>query len=437
MEPMNLEQTLSNLYARASHGVKLGLETQRALLEELGNPHEGLAFVHVAGTNGKGSVCAMIESVLRAAGHKTGLYTSPHLVRFNERIQVAGRAIADEELAVLIEAVTEADDRQAARPDGRPATFFEFTTALAFVHFRISATQIVVLETGLGGRLDATNAVMPRLSAITSIDLEHTRYLGDTLEAIAAEKAGIIKPGVPVVLGELPERALDTILKIAGERYAPVIRAGESVTVSRLQQTARGQKIKLESVNADYPPVLLPLLGRHQLANAALAVAALERVGEDEAFSWDSRALKRGLEAVCWPGRAQVLEEDPLVLLDVAHNPSAAAELAATLEELAGGRPVALVAGLLSDKDARGFFASLHPVVRACWLAVLPGERAMPMEAMKAAARSAGLEGVESDLETAQKLAKEWALAHGGLVCLAGSLVLAGEVLRKREDSSR
>ena len=426
-----LADSLKQLYRRTAHGIKLGLETERALLAQLGNPQAGLRCVHVAGTNGKGSVCAMMESVLRSAGCRTGLYTSPHLCRFNERIRVAGACIADDELAALFDAVDRADRAVAAQPESRQATFFEFTTAMAFEHFRRRQADVVLLETGLGGRLDATNVVTPLLSVITRIDIEHTAYLGATLEQIAVEKAGIIKPGVPVVVGNMPDEAAATVRRIARERGSPVIPAADAVTVRRLGQNLDGQKIKVQSQEADFRPLLLPLLGNYQIENVAVATTALEFLNGGAALTFDEKAYRRGLESVRWPGRCQVLSRDPVTVLDVAHNPNAARALADSLRELAGRKPVGFVVGLLADKDARGFAAGIGPLAKRCWTVSIHEERGLPAADLAAAFRSAGLSAEAAELAVALDAARQWALDQGGLVCICGSLFLAGEVYRR------
>ncbi|OQA27035.1 MAG: Folylpolyglutamate synthase [Verrucomicrobia bacterium ADurb.Bin345] len=425
-----LGDRLTQLYARTAAGVKFDLEVTRRLLDRIGNPQSGMSFVHVAGTNGKGSVCAMIESVCRAAGFRTGLYTSPHLVKFNERIRVAGRDIEDAELVELFNLVDPHDRALAAMPDGREATFFELTTVMALEHFRRSGVKLAVLETGMGGRLDATNVVTPLVSVITRIGIEHREFLGDTLEKIAAEKAGIIKPGVGVVCGAMDPAAREVIERTAAKRNAPFIPAEESVSVRRAGPGAfPRQKVKIESENSSYPVLQLPLAGSYQLENVATAVAALEYLGQTSPFSPDETAVKKGLESVSWPGRCQLLSEHPPVVLDVAHNPDAARALAAALRELAGRRKVALVLGLLSDKDGRGIMAELAPLAGRCLVVPLHTPRAMRVEDLLACARQAGVEASLSNLAEARAAAVAWAREHDGVVCIAGSLYLAGEVL--------
>lgn len=425
-----LDQALRKLYRRNLHAVKLGLEETRALLEELGQPQDAFLSIHVAGTNGKGSVCAMLASVLQAAGYRTGLYTSPHLIRFNERVRVQGEPITDVELARQIELV---EDALARRCEGgmRDATFFEFTTALAFSHFCDQKVQVAVIETGMGGRLDATNVLTPVLSVITPIGLDHQQYLGNTVEAIAAEKAGIIKPGRPVVCAEMDGAAREVIRKTARARGSPFVPVAESVQVKRVRQTLVGQRISVETPDEAIGPIILPLLGTHQLANVATTVTALLTFRDTCSLPVAAEAIKRGLAAVPWPARLQVVEHEPPVLVDGAHNPPAAMALARALHEVAPKQPVGLVSSFLSDKDAAGFLRELAGGVRKLWLVPLSNERAMSMADMLAAARAARISAEPvADLVAALVEAKAWAREQKGMVCVAGSLYLAGEALQ-------
>jgi dihydrofolate synthase/folylpolyglutamate synthase len=428
-----LQDDLARLFRRTGAGIKFDLAPVTALLHRLGDPQRAMAHVHVAGTNGKGSTCALIESVLRAAKHRTALYTSPHLVRFNERIRLGGAPIHDATLAGLFREIEKADQRLAAETGGREMTFFEFTTALAFEYFRREGAHVCVLETGMGGRLDATNVVVPLVSVITRIDIEHTAFLGKTLPEIAAEKAGIIKPGRPVVCGQMPDEARAVIRRVAKERGARCVAVEEAVQVQRVRQNWDGQKVKIETANASYPPITVPLLGAHQLENIALAVAALELISDVAPLPWDEKDLRAGFQSVQWPGRCQVLDRNPITLLDVAHNPNGAEALAATLHELAGKTPVGLVCGLLGDKDAGGFFQALAPHVKKIWAVPLQSERNMPQADLLAASRAAGHPADYLPLEKALAAARAWAAQEHGVLCIAGSLVLAGEVLRQRE----
>ena len=425
-----LDAKLTYLYSRAGgSAVKLGLDTTLALMRAMEVDPLKLPCVHVAGTNGKGSVSAMIESVLREAGLRTALYTSPHLIRFNERIRVAGVPIPDKDLNRLLDDAERADQLQSAAPGGRVGTFFELTTAVALKWFLEQRVQLAVLETGMGGRLDSTNVVAPLISVLTEIGMEHTAFLGDTLEKIATEKAGIIKPGRPVVTGKQRPAAMKVVEARAREAGAPVLRADEHVAVKRLAQDLDGQMLSLETADGAWTPFRLPLLGDFQLGNCALAVTALEWMRDALGLPLTQDVVRAGLEKTRWPGRCQVVSRDPVFLVDVAHNPDAARELAAFLKKFRGDKPVALICGMLADKDAEGFFRLLRPVVDACVLVPLDSERSMPPERLMAAAKAAKLPAAEGVMPAAVKNAKKWAKKNNGIVVAAGSLYLASAVL--------
>ena len=430
----SLKESLDKLYALRSFGIKPGLEPVKALLAGLGNPQHGFAAIHVAGTNGKGSVCVMLASVLHAAGFRVGLYTSPHLVRFNERIQINGCAVTDGELADLFDLVEPV--AKSVQGSGSPATFFEFTTVMAFEYFRRQKVQLAVVETGMGGRLDATNVVLPLASVITRIGLDHMAYLGDTIEAIAGEKAGIIKEGRPVICGAMPEEARGVIARVAAERHAAFVDGEQAVAVRRVSQSLTGQKVGVGSAARDYGTVAMSLLGRHQLENIATAVATIETVVTAGGLRVSAEAVTQGLRQAKWPGRLQVLEADPPMILDGAHNPDAARVLSAALKELLRKRPVALVWGMCSDKDALGFSAELGGVIRACWPVRLKTDRTRAPEELARIGQSRGWEAMQAGgLGEAIEAARGWARERGGAVCIAGSLYLAGEVLAMREGT--
>ena len=425
-----LDAKLTYLYSRTGGNVvKLGLETTHALLRAVGVDPQRLPCLHVAGTNGKGSVSAMIESVLREAGLRTALYTSPHLIRFNERIRVLGQPIPDADLLRLLDEVERADQAQAAEPGGRQGTFFELTTVVAFKWFLEQGVQVAVLETGMGGRLDSTNVVTPLLAVITEIGLEHKAFLGDTLAQVAGEKAGIVKPGRPVVTGRQRPAVARVIEEKAREAEAPLLRADERTSVRRLAQDLDGQTLSVETGAGAWAPIRLPLLGDFQLANCALAITALEWLRDGLGWPLAEDVVRAGLEKTRWPGRCQVVSRDPIILVDVAHNPDAAQALAAFLKQFRGDRKVALICGMLADKDAAGFFRLLRPVVDACVLVPLDSERSMPPEKLLAAAQAAQLPAAEGVLPTAVRNAKIWAKKNNGIVVAAGSLYLASAVL--------
>ena len=425
-----LDAKLTYLYSRTGGSVvKLGLETTQALLKAVGVDPQRLPCLHVAGTNGKGSVSAMLESVLREAGLRTALYTSPHLIRFNERIRVLGQPIPDADLLRLLDEVERADEAQAAEPGGRQGTFFELTTVVAFKWFLEQNVQVAVLETGMGGRLDSTNVVTPLLSILTEIGLEHRSFLGDTFEQVAAEKAGIVKPGRPVVVDRQRPPVWEVVEAAARAAAAPILRADERTSVRRLAQDLDGQTLAVETGGGAWAPFRMPLLGDFQLANCALAITALEWLRDELGWPLSADVVRAGLEKTRWPGRCQVVSRDPVFIVDVAHNPDAAQALATFLKRFRGERKVALICGMLADKDAEGFFRLLRPVVDACVLVPLDSERSMPLEKLLAAAKAAKLPAAEGTLGTAVRNAQNWARKNDGIVVAAGSLYLASAVL--------
>jgi dihydrofolate synthase/folylpolyglutamate synthase len=424
----NLAVALERLYARHTFGIKLGLDPVRRLCELIGNPQDHVAVVHVAGTNGKGSVSAMIEAVLRAAGLATGLYTSPHMVRFNERIRIGDQDVSDSQLVAALE-VCEQAAAQVQREQGHEATFFEITTAMAFHCFRQAGVQVAVVETGMGGRLDATNIVRPLASVITRIAMDHEAYLGNTLAAVAGEKAGIIKAGRPVVAG-LQEAAAEEVLRqTAIARGAPYIAAAEAVAVRPLECSLRGQKAHAETTGGWSGTLHLPLTGRHQLENLAIALAALEQVFAKLEIDIPFRIIREGIASVRWRGRFEVLRENPTVIADAAHNPSGAATLAAALRAQ-GLTRTALVTGMCADKDTAGVARILAGVARRVWTVPIPNARSLPAAELAAQFRHAGADAQAAvNVESALREAEAWAKAEGSAVVIAGSIFLLGEVL--------
>lgn len=428
-----LKESLERLYALRTFGVKPGLDVTRALLARLGDPQQAFVTLHVAGTNGKGSVCAMLASVLRQAGLRVGLYTSPHLVRFNERIRVNDEDIPDEALAGLF------DDMEAhaaaVSAAGREVTFFEFTTGLAFEYFKRKSVQVAVVETGMGGRLDATNVVFPLVSVITRIGLDHTDYLGSTLAEIAGEKAGIAKPGRPVVCGATPAEAKAVIHARAVALKCPFIDVEQAISVRRVSQNLNGQKVSITSGEVDYGSVTVTLLGKHQLENIATVIATLETLADSTPIKIPAEIIRTGLADARWPGRLEVLSQEPPTLLDGAHNPDGARALAVTLKDLLKKQKVGLVWGMCDDKDALGFAKAMGAQVRRCWIVPINSERNANPAKLAQIARTEGWEVSTVSLSDGLKEAEEWALTNKGGVCIAGSLFLAGEVLERRSNS--
>jgi len=384
-----LDDTLSWLYGTQTRGIKLGLAGIQALADVLGNPQQSLRFVHVAGTNGKGSVCAMLESICRAAGLKTGLFTSPHLVRYNERIQVNRRSIPNEEVIRGINQIQALISEHDLNP-----SFFEITMALAFLYFLKSAVDIVVLETGLGGRLDATNIVMPIVSVLTSIDLDHQRILGNSLVEIAREKAGIIKQGVPVV---------------SAPQYAEVCRVFESV--------AQSHDTQIQYAEFPSPPFHLALAGSRQQLNAAVAVDALAQAN----LAISPQAITTGLASVFWPGRFQQVA--PNLILDGAHNPAASWQLVQTWKECHRGTTPTVIFGGLKDKNLSQMLEALSQIASRFFLVPVQNDRSASPSDLKAPSY------LPSTVYPNVKTAIDQARTLPDPILVTGSLYLVGEAL--------
>ena len=352
MTPLTYQELIGALFPRLTGGIRWGLERTARMLAAVGDPHLAFRTIHVGGTNGKGSVAAMIASVLRCAGVRTGLYTSPHLCTFRERVQIDGVPVSEEEFVAAASRLWPHIERESP-------SFFEATTAIAFLALAEAGVEAAVVEVGLGGRLDATNVIRPDVVVLTNVAVDHAQYLGDTLESIAHEKAGIIKPGVPVVTAEPAGAAREVFQRRAAEVGAPLT-ALEPGDVRSVRVRADGTRFVLASSAWGELELCTPLVGPYQATNAALAVRALERLAPEQRPGRD--AVQEGLRTVRWPGRAQIERLDTQTwVFDVAHNPAGVAALAATLEALALPRPVALLVGILGDKD---WGAMLPPLAR-------------------------------------------------------------------------
>jgi dihydrofolate synthase / folylpolyglutamate synthase len=414
-------------------GIKFGLENIGALAAALNHPERAFHSIHVAGTNGKGSVTAMIDSALRAAGYRAARYTSPHLLELNERFVIDGRAV---DAPALVSAVADVrshvDSLLHAGTLLAQPTFFEVTTAVAFELFRRAAVDVATLEVGLGGRLDATNIVTPRVTAITSIALEHQQYLGRTVGEIAAEKAGIIKPGVPLVLGETDSDAAAVIESVARSRGAEIVRAWEDVTLDA-QVTGESTEMRLRTPAHDYGRMSVGLRGAHQVANALVAVRVLEQL-DMQGLSVPSWAIVEGLAAVSWPGRLDLrrLPDGRELLLDAAHNPAGAAALATYLHRF-GTRPP-LVFAAMRDKDVSEMFRVLLPEVSSLVLTRASNLRTADPEVLAARARNLA-PSMRISVEPGLRKALESAWRESNRVLAAGSLFLVGDVLQEIERS--
>lgn len=338
----------------------LDLSRVERLLEMLGNPHRAYPSVHIAGTKGKGSTSAIIASALRAAGYRTALYTSPHLHTFRERIRVGRDLIAQGEVVALVEELRPL----IAQVPG--VTTFEAITAMAFAYYARKGVEVAVIEVGLGGRLDATNVITPEVSVITSLSLDHTQLLGDTLPQIAAEKAGIIKPGIPVVTAPQKPEALEVLEEVARSRSAPLTLVGRDWTWEAGPRDLRGQYFTARCLlngGSDFAGTYyIPLLGRFQLENATAALAALHILRERGFSRLTPDAVREGLRTVEWPGRMEVLNLDPLVVVDCAHNPYSTEVLREALREWFPGRKWVVIFGASADKDILGMLKALQPI---------------------------------------------------------------------------
>ncbi len=426
--PLTYRQALALLERRGNEvqGINLGLHRIDAVMRAVGNPHRRYPSLHIAGTNGKGSVAAMAESILRCAGFTTGLYTSPHLVRIEERISVDGRPVSPRAFASAAEIIDQEERAllRAGRLD-RALTFFEFVTACAFLNFACRRVDIAVLEVGLGGRLDATNIISPRVCVITGISYDHQNILGSTLEQIAQEKAGIIKPGVPVISGCRGTAVRRVIGKTARERHAPLIEIDRHCRIIPKGQRGGRYTFDLEIASRRHRNLRLALAGSHQVRNAALSIAAVESCVSGPL---PEHIVRRGLRQTEWPGRLDEYRAPRRTLLDGAHNPEGAQVLRDFLRAH-HREPIHLVFGALRDKDIRGIGARLFPLADVIHLAPLGNGRAATPDLIAAIhPRHRPRMHTHDDSRAALRHAWE-SCPRSGLVVVAGSLYLIGEVL--------
>jgi dihydrofolate synthase / folylpolyglutamate synthase len=424
-------QALDYLYSFVDYSLKksselaranFNLERMRALMVLLGNPERNYPILHVAGTKGKGSTCALMASALSAAGFRTGLYISPHLQDFTERIQVDGKPLAHNELAALVEQVKPA---VAKIPE---LTTFEITTAIGLLAFAQREVEAAVLEVGLGGRLDATNIVTPVISVITSLSYDHMAVLGNTLALIAGEKAGIIKPSVPVVSSPQKEEARLVLEKVSAERNTALTLVGRDVPFEALEHSLAGQTLQIRNLRSSSKnPVILriPLLGQHQVVNAATAYAALQECG----LKVLEGAIRRGFAAVNWPCRFEIVQRHPVVILDSAHNLDSFEKLAQTLEDYFPGRRVVMIFGSSEDKDVSGMLKALKEKLTVVIATRADHPRALAAQQI---AETAGTIGIRAEAAEPVEAALSRALTLAGgseeLVLSAGSMFVTAEV---------
>ena len=424
-------QALDYLYSFVDYSLKhsselakaeFNLDRMFALMEELGDPQLKYPIIHVAGTKGKGSVSALCASALQAAGYKVGLYTSPHLLDYVERIQVNGEPISHE---FMIELVEEIKPAVVKIPK---LTTFEITTALGFLAFARKDVTAAVIEVGLGGRLDATNIVTPKVSVITSLSYDHMAVLGDTLAKIAGEKAGIIKPDVPVVSAPQKEEALEVLERVAKLENSSFTLVSKDIKFEPLTSSLDGQSLHIvDDVRYSTFDVQLPLLGSHQLENAATAYVALKV----SRIPISDEAIQKGFSQVKWRARFEVVRREPPVIFDSAHNQDSFAKLRETLETYFPGRQVYLIFGASEDKNIPGMFAEMKPKIKKLIVTRADHPRALEPEKIIQLADQAGLESeAVSPVESAFRRALEYSEKDGSIVLSAGSMFVTAEVMR-------
>lgn len=406
---------LDTIYSLRRYGIILGLSTIRKILQGLDNPQDTFNSIHVAGTNGKGSIASALATILHMSGYNVGLYTSPHLVRFNERICINNRHVSDENVVASYEAV------KSIHYGSREPTFFEFATAMALYEFGSQNVDWAVIETGMGGRLDATNIIEPTLAIITNISLEHKTYLGNTIAEIAREKGGIIKNNVPIVTGAKQKDAISVLKTIADSKSAQLYRFGNEFRVRRNNE--RFNYFGLENV---WRNIHTGLIGNHQINNAALVLAACEVLNKNN-LGLTLRNIKDGLVQNKWPGRLEIVSSSPLILLDGAHNFIAARNLAGYLSKNLSDRNITLVVGILDDKPYAAMLKSLIPLCSRIILTSPNIDRALAPEKLYAIAKEMTSDiHIIPDVDKAVIYAIETA-SHKDAICIAGSLYVVGE----------
>ena len=423
-------QALDYLYSFVDYSLKhsselvkadFNLNRMLALMESLGDPQTKYPSIHVAGTKGKGSTSALCAAALSAAGYRVGLYTSPHLEDYVERIRINGESILHEQLIELVEEIKP----HVAKIE--KLTTFEITTALAFMAFAKYGATAAVFEVGLGGRLDATNIVTPKVSVITSLSYDHMAVLGNTLALIAGEKAGIIKPGVPVVSSPQRDEAREVLLRIASERNSDITLVGRDVEFERVEASLSGQRLKVSGQRLAVE-LHIPLLGKHQIENAATAYAALKASG----IAISDEQIQRGFSQVQWPARFELARLDPPLIFDSAHNQDSFEKLRETLEEYFPGKKVYLIFGASEDKNIPGMFAEMKPKIQKIIITRADHPRALSVEQIAGLAGQAGVEcEAVVPVKEALRRALELSSKDGSIVLSAGSMFVTAEVMRE------
>ncbi|MFQ5834984.1 MAG: bifunctional folylpolyglutamate synthase/dihydrofolate synthase [bacterium] len=409
------------------HKKFLNLERTRYILKLVGNPHQHLKIIHIAGTKGKGSTAAMVSSILKEGGFKVGLFTSPHLVNPRERIRIGNQLIGKKELAFF---VSEIKSKLEIFSPPSPPTFFEIYTAVALLYFLYKKVDLAVLEVGLGGRLDATNVANSLVAVITQISLDHTIELGKDLVSIAREKTGIIKEKSKVVISPQPRPVLKVIEEVCKEKKATMYRVGKEVSFERIKVSPRGQIIQVRMAGGNHGHLFLPLLGEHQAINAATAIGTIDLL-KDYGIFIRREAVAAGLRKVKWPARIQVLSTSPLLILDCAHNQASAEALSKCLEEVFPKKGIIFVVGILKNKDVEGIGRSLCGWRNRVILTGINSCRALEPVSIKRRISKFGWEGVIIKQKVQDAIHYACSIATSqDLICVTGSVYLAGEVLK-------
>ena len=425
---MNYEQSVAFYEQREKFGVKLGLETVSDLLHRLGDPQLGQKYIHIAGTNGKGSTAAFCSNMLREAGYRTGLYTSPALERFNERIQINNKPVSDALIAENTTRIAEAVAQMEAEGANVPSQF-ELETALAFLCFQAEKTDIVVLEVGMGGRLDATNVITaPLVSVICSISLDHTRFLGNTLGAIAGEKAGIIKDNCPVVLYP-QEREVEEVVKAVATSHHAALVLPDFSSVENHTTSLDGQAFDWTDSHEKKRHLKLSVMGDYQVANAIVAFTALDLLRQNGALSLTDEEMLTGLEKTRWKGRFEKILDAPLTILDGAHNPGGAKVFAQSVRNFLEGRKLVFVLGILADKKIDEMLAQFLPLADHVLTITPANPRAMDAKDLAKQIEATGKPAEAFDsLEQAWERAKALCPKENGGIVFVGSLYMIGVV---------
>lgn len=428
MAKISYDACLEKIYKLGRFGIKLELETIQNILRFLNNPQKNYNIIHVAGTNGKGSTATYMASILKKAGFKTGLYTSPHLIRFNERISVDGTDISDDDVVSAYEAVNAVDIGK------RKATFFEIATAMAFYHFARQGVDWAVIETGMGGRFDATNVAKPEVSVITNLSIEHTEYLGTTIRELAGEKGGIIKPNTPVVTAVSQPSGLKVIEEISRDNNAPLFRFKKDFSI---RKTPNRETYTFQGIHNAYKDLVKPLPGDHQRENLSLALAACELIfhrnrDKDPKYRLTEQLVQEGLSIARWPGRLERIQENPLVILDGAHNLKAAQVLGKYLSGAVKGKRLTLVLGILDDKPHQEMLGHLVPLADRVVITRAKIDRSIETGTLAASVKKI----FNGELTIIEEVSE--AVSHAistssdnDAVCIAGSLYVAGEAKEK------